>query len=183
MRFRHWIAWVICAVATSGPGLADPLPASKQTRLGLYMTAEETARFLSQTPEAIMIDVRTRQEIDETGLAEGTDALIPLAIPDARKGSVLNPDFFPGIVKLANDRRLRPDQPIVLICRSGNRSAHAANALAEMGFTQVYTVTDGYEGDRSALGQRTVNGWKNAGLPWATRRGNSCAPAQDGGAC
>ena len=65
---------------------------------------------------------------------------------------------------------LKPDDPIVLICRSGDRSAAAANLLAQAGFKSVYSVVDGYEGDLAKdgpkAGQRVVNGWKNAGLPW-----------------
>ena len=56
------------------------------------------------------------------------------------------------------------------IARSGDRSAAAANLLAQAGFKSVYSVVDGYEGDLAKdgpkAGQRVVNGWKNAGLPW-----------------
>jgi rhodanese-related sulfurtransferase len=68
---------------------------------------------------------------------------------------------------------LTPDSPVVLICRSGDRSAAASNLMAEAGFKTVYTVVDGFEGDLAAdgpnAGQRVVNGWKNAGLPWSYR--------------
>jgi len=57
-----------------------------------------------------------------------------------------------------------------VMCRSGSRSAKAANLLAKNGFKNVYSIVDGYEGDKSksadSKGQRVVNGWKNAGLPW-----------------
>ena len=45
--------------------------------------------------------------------------------------------------------------------------AKAANLSAQLGYSQVYSVLDGFEGDLSPDGQRTVNGWKNAGLPWS----------------
>ena len=68
-------------------------------------------------------------------------------------------------------RKLAADAPIILMCRSGDRSAAAANLLAEAGFKNVYSVVDGYEGDLATegpkTGQRAVNGWKNAGLPWS----------------
>lgn len=172
-----------------GVAHAQTLPASKQTKLGLYLTAEETLEFLTRTPEALMIDVRTEQEIDASGLAQGTDALIPIFIPDpsAQGTAMLNPDFLPGIANLALGQKLDPGHPIVIICRSGNRSAQAANALEQMGFTQVYSVTDGYLGDRATSGphkgERRVNGWKTAGLPWEDRPASSCEPARTGGAC
>ena len=48
----------------------------------------------------------------------------------------------------------------------------AANVLAKAGFTKVYNVVDGMEGDSVSdtasvfQGQRLVNGWKNSGCPW-----------------
>lgn len=59
---------------------------------------------------------------------------------------------------------------MILMCRSGKRSAKAANMLADAGYTKVYSVVDGYEGDKVKKGEdkgkRMKNGWKNAGLPW-----------------
>lgn len=58
------------------------------------------------------------------------------------------------------------------MCRSGGRGAMAVNQLAEAGFTQVYNIVDGMEGDAVEdpesvfQGQRLRNGWKNSGLPW-----------------
>ena len=63
---------------------------------------------------------------------------------------------------------------VILICRSGDRSSRAINQqLADSGYTQVYSVVDGFEGDLSKDGRRSVNGWKNAGLPWAYRMDRS----------
>ena len=54
---------------------------------------------------------------------------------------------------------------------AGHRDARARHRrqdrLAEDGFTQVHSVVDGFEGDMSKDGRRSVNGWKNAGLPWS----------------
>ena len=42
--------------------------------------------------------------------------------------------------------------------------------LARYGYTRVYSVVDGYEGDVAKdgpkAGQRAVNGWRVEGLPW-----------------
>lgn len=47
----------------------------------------------------------------------------------------------------------------------------AANLLSQLGYLNVYSVVDGFEGDVAATGpkqgQRVVNGWKNADLPWS----------------
>jgi rhodanese-related sulfurtransferase len=56
------------------------------------------------------------------------------------------------------------------MCRSGKRSAKGVNMLAAAGFTNAYSVVDSFEGDKAKEGEnkgkRTVNGWKNSGLPW-----------------
>ena len=66
----------------------------------------------------------------------------------------------------------RPDDTICVMCRSGGRSAIAVNMLAKAGFTRVFQIVDGMEGDvvKDAdsvfQGQRLKNGWKNSGCPW-----------------
>ena len=66
----------------------------------------------------------------------------------------------------------KPDDTLMVMCRSGGRGAMAVNMLAKAGFKNVYNITDGMEGDTVKdpesvfRGQRLVNGWKNSGLPW-----------------
>ncbi len=66
--------------------------------------------------------------------------------------------------------RCRSVEPtILLLGRSGQRSAIAADALAAAGLARVYTIVDGFEGDIGPGGRRDVNGWKNIGAPWQAR--------------
>jgi rhodanese-related sulfurtransferase len=56
---------------------------------------------------------------------------------------------------------------IYIICRSGARSAAACQALAAAGFTTLFNVSGGFEGNTDAQGHRaTQEGWKFEGLPW-----------------
>jgi rhodanese-related sulfurtransferase len=56
---------------------------------------------------------------------------------------------------------------VVLICRSGNRSVDAGLALESAGFTKVYNVLEGFEGDLDDHHQRgNIGGWRKHGLPW-----------------
>jgi rhodanese-related sulfurtransferase len=77
------------------------------------------------------------------------------------------PDFVSRVKEVA-----KPDDTLMVMCRSGGRSALAVNALGQAGFKNVYNITDGMEGDAVKdpdsvfRGQRLVNGWKNSGLPW-----------------
>jgi rhodanese-related sulfurtransferase len=79
----------------------------------------------------------------------------------------LNTDFVEQVMAFAE-----PTDTILVMCRSGGRSAMAVDQLARAGFTNVFNITDGMEGDEvnnSASvyhGHRLVNGWKNSGLPW-----------------
>ena len=45
-------------------------------------------------------------------------------------------------------------------------AVRAVEKLAEAGFSRVYNQHEGFEGDLSPEGRRSVNGWRNAGLPW-----------------
>jgi rhodanese-related sulfurtransferase len=75
------------------------------------------------------------------------------------------------VEKLLARKGLSKESTVVVMCRSGSRSAKAANLLAQAGYKNVYTVTDGFEGDTAKegahKGERVVNGWKNSGLPWS----------------
>ena len=68
------------------------------------------------------------------------------------------------------EKGLGKDATIIIICRSGDRTSKAQDRLAAAGYTKVYSIAEGFEGDTAKGGtqdgQRVVNGWKNAGLPW-----------------
>ena len=110
------------------------------------------------------------------GMPEFVDALAPdvkhqdvMTDWDAKRNSYqLEPvqDFVPEVRRRLQKKGLSKTDPVVLICRSGDRSARAADRLAEDGFTNVGAVGDGVEGNMNKDGRRSVDGWKNAGLPW-----------------
>ena len=150
------------------------VPAEKQTTLGLYVTAREAYDQWKAAPDKVTIlDVRTIEEymwVGHTSMAW----LVPVVAVDytwdaGKKQFPLKPlpDFVARVQKVA-----KPDDTLMVMCRSGGRGAMAVNLLAKAGFKNVYNITDGMEGDTVTdpesvfLGQRLVNGWKNAGLPW-----------------
>jgi len=158
------------------PVAADSLPDSKRTESGLYITAAEAGRVLGENDSVALIDVRSPSETMLVGYPTPTAVNIPFKIVDpdlafsASKGvykMVAYPDFA-GEVKawLASDAA-RGIDTLVVMCRSGSRSADAVNALIEAGVeVTLYSVVDGFEGDKNDAGVRDVNGWRNAGLPW-----------------
>ncbi|WP_428541383.1 rhodanese-like domain-containing protein [Profundibacter sp.] len=158
---------------------AGEIPTKKQTDLGLYVTAVEAADML-QDPNVVLVDVRSRVEVAFVGIPKRANVNIPYKIMpgfaefNPEKGTysmVPNPDFANVFDEYAQENGISRDRKIILICRSGSRSARAANVLAKLGYTNVYSLVDGFEGDKAAegpqRGQRVVNGWKNAGLEWS----------------
>ncbi len=161
---------------------AAQVPEAKRTPLGLYLDAREAAQLKAEQGAAVLlVDVRSRAEATFLGMSVAADALVPyqefggeFAVWDERDnafGLQANLDFLPQLEALIKARGLNKDSPIVVMCRSGNRSATAVTLLAKYGYTRVYSVVDGYEGDKAKTGpqagQRVVNGWRNAGLPWS----------------
>ena len=161
---------------------SEGLPEAKRTRAALYVDAKEVPAFIDQSggPARILfLDLRTRAEAVYVGMATGVDALVPFVEHqelmtdwDPQRNTYrLEPmqDFVPEVNRRLREEGLGKTDIVVLICRSGDRSSRGANRLAEDGFSRVYSVVDGFEGDMSPDGRRTVNGWKNAGLPWSYR--------------
>lgn len=178
-------AALVLALAASGSSMAaaevaaSSVPKDKQTKLGKYYTPKEAAETLQKDGrKLVFLDVRTRGEVEFVGLPVGIDAHVPYADLnefgswDAKAGRYkidLNSNFGGDVGRAVARKGLGKDAQIILICRSGDRSARAANLLADLGYGNVYTIVEGFEGDLSKGGRRTVNGWKNAGLPWTYR--------------
>jgi len=149
------------------------IPEAKLTGLGFYATAAEAYEMWKADPRRIkVLDVRTFEEYVLIGHAEMA-ANVPLAFPsykwDVGKGNytvVANADFVAHVKE-----RFTFDDTILVMCRSGGRSAMAINALTKSGFTKVYNIIDGFEGDKVQdpesiyHGKRMRNGWRNT-TPW-----------------
>jgi rhodanese-related sulfurtransferase len=153
------------------------LTPQKQTVLGLYVTAEEAYQmWLADKNKIKILDVRTPEEYIFVGHASMAHN-IPFQLFNYKmaawgKGPLMtaNPNFIAEV-----GQRFKTADTILVICRSGNRSAAAVNAMASAGFKIAYSVTDGFEGDRvkdpssSNYGKRFKNGWRNSNLPWTDR--------------
>jgi len=114
--------------------------------------------LLERAPGAKLVDVRTRAEWDYVGRIPGAVEIEWELYPDGTP----NPYFMEQLRE-----QVDPESLVLFICRSGNRSHHAATAAAAAGYTQSYNVLEGFEGKKDARGHRnTVGGWRAAGLPW-----------------
>ncbi|MBK1698638.1 sulfurtransferase [Rhodovibrio salinarum] len=121
--------------------------------------------ILQDDPTAKLIDVRTQPEITFVGLPDlGRLGKAVVTVPwKTYPGMVANTQFVDE-VRAAG---VETGDTVLLLCRSGQRSAAAAQALSAQGFQRCYNVAEGFEGDKNADGHRaTHNGWKVRGLPW-----------------
>ncbi|MDD2883529.1 MAG: rhodanese-like domain-containing protein [Dechloromonas sp.] len=158
------------------------LPDIKVTKLALYLTPKQAFDMKKANPKGVaLFDVRTRAEAMYVGMATDADALVPfvehpelMSDWDERRTMYKldpNQDFVPELERRLAEMGLNKNAQIILLCRSGDRSSKAADRLQTAGYTQVFSVAEGFEGDRASdgpkKGQRVVNGWKNADLPWS----------------
>lgn len=182
MKVTHLLLALLLACA-SLPAAAQKLDAARvpeemRTQQGLYLLPKQAHQFVrAQKGKVLFVDVRTRAEAQFLGMATPVDALAPyvefqdfMTDWDETRGFYrLEPfnDFVPEIGRRLQEKGLSKNDPVVLMCRSGERSSRAADLLTSLGYTRVYTVVYGFEGELSDSGRRNVNGWKHAGLPWS----------------
>lgn len=128
---------------------------------GAFTPAEAYA-LLQETPQAMLIDVRTTAERDWIGRVAIADTQQAAIEWNSYPGGMPNPAFIDRLQQVA-----RPDQVLLFLCRSGVRSRHAATLATANGYANCFDILEGFEGDKDAAGHRkTVGGWCLAGLPW-----------------
>ena len=177
------LAGLILAGSAGGADKAA-VKAKWHTPYDLYLTPEEAYSMKTRVPDQVLfIDVRARGEVQFAGFTDLADANLPIFLfdPDEwreKKGGVYgryrkyrNPDFVQAVENLLTTRGMDHETPIILMCTSGGRSPISAADLHAAGFSKGYTQYQGFEGVKAKQGrnkgQRVVNGWKNAGLPWS----------------
>ncbi|WP_170755894.1 rhodanese-like domain-containing protein [Ruegeria lacuscaerulensis] len=162
----------------------DParLSGRQRTPLGLYLTPQAAFAALQRDSDILFVDVRDPIEISFVGHPEGLDKIIPLGIVthqvDPQSGQYQmknNPNLVAEFDALLKQQGRSRQDAVFVTCRSGARSAVATRQLAKAGYTNVWNLIEGFEGDKNARGVRALNGWRNAGLPWGYRLGPGVA--------
>jgi len=145
----------------------------KQTSLEKYLTSKQAYQILSKQPDILFIDVRDTIEIARSGHPTPIDAIVPLKIQtsvfDPELGEFIledNPNFAAEILDVLEAENKTREEMIILTCGSGMRSAKAVERLVALGYTDVWHIPDGYDGEDKP-GLNTQNAWKLAGLPWS----------------
>ncbi len=122
------------------------------------LTPQEAYQLLQYNPNAQLVDVRTRAELELVGRIPTATVIEWAFYP----GMVANPDFVAQL-----NAQIAKDAVVIFMCRTGGRSHNAAVVAQQHGFEYVYNMIEGFEGETNAAKQRTlINGWKHAGLPW-----------------
>ena len=90
-----------------------------QEAVYMNITAQEAKEIMDTEEGYIILDVRTQAEYDEKHIP----------------GAILIPDY--EIKERAEEELTDKDQLILVYCRSGRRSKLAAEALVELGYTNI----------------------------------------------
>ena len=107
--------------------------------------ATPDALLTAQDDGVVIIDIRREDEWRDTGIIEGAETVTAF-----QANGRVDPDFLDNFRSLAPS----PDTPIMLYCRTGNRTTSLGNALIEqLGFTDVTHLSDG------------ITGWIKEGKP------------------
>jgi len=127
------------------------------------LTPQEAFEVLQANPQALLVDVRTKAELELVGKIPGALNVEWAFFP----GMVANENFAEQLSAELDNRNIGKDSVLIFLCRTGGRSNNAATVAASLGYSQAYNTLEGFEGEANADKQRTmINGWKHASLPW-----------------
>ncbi|MCH6566447.1 MAG: rhodanese-like domain-containing protein [Proteobacteria bacterium] len=132
-----------------------------------HLSAEKAWDLIQKEPKVAFIDVRSDMEYLFIGHPLGSVNIPWIEEPNWE----VNPHFVRDVRKLVLggviDSPEHHSVPVLLICRSGNRSDEAGKLLVENGFKRVYNIVQGFEGELDDNHQRgTIAGWRFDNLPW-----------------
>ena len=91
------------------------------------LTQEQWAERIENDPQAVILDVRTRDEWDGGH------------IPNATLLDIYQPEEF-----LAGVEKLDPSKHYYVYCKGGTRSAQACSIMSQMGIPESYNLLGGF---------------------------------------
>ncbi len=138
------------------PVLEAPVTASEAVPTSVH---PREAWSLFSEGQAVLVDVRTPEELKFVGQVPGA-----INVPWATGTSLTrNPRFVRELEAKVPDKARR----VLLLCRSGKRSALALEAAVKAGYKRASNISEGFEGELDAAQQRGKgDGWRFHGLPW-----------------
>ncbi len=121
--------------------------------------------LLEEDSTAILIDIRSSMEFLFIGHPVNAVHIAWLDDPDWE----INPNFYNEVEYAAKNKSPKhfANIPILLICRSGNRTQQAGQLLLTSGFNNIFDIEGGFEGEKDQNSHRShINGWRYHDLPW-----------------
>jgi len=120
--------------------------------------APPDAWALLRAERAVLVDVRSAEERRFVGYVPGS-----LHVAWATGTQLTrNPRFLREL-----ESKVDRQAVLLLLCRSGKRSALAAEAATRIGYASAYNVTEGFEGELDEQHRRgRLGGWRLRGLQW-----------------
>jgi rhodanese-related sulfurtransferase len=151
MRIKYYTVLLVILMSTLLVGCATPAPATPKAVV--QPTAAPTAAQLLALPADVT--PKTVEELRTTGAI----VIIDVREPDEyAEGRIPGATLIPLGELASRTDEVPTDVPVVMVCRSGNRSAQAVQILQKAGFTNIHNMTGG------------MNAWTAAGyVPEAER--------------
>jgi len=123
------------------------------------LTPQQSWDLMQSNAQVVLIDVRTKIEHGFVGHPLHSVHVPWKEAPDWQ----VNDNFVNQVQQLVNDKSV----PVLLLCRSGQRSLEAAKLLEAQGFEYLVNILDGFEGALDENKHRgNVSGWRYSQLPW-----------------
>ncbi len=111
----------------------------------------DVEELIESNSEVVLVDTREQEEIDTLHIKGSIFA--PRGILEA----CCDWGYAETIPELVSAR----DKEVIIICRSGNRSALAAKVMQEMGYTNVFSMKTG------------IKGWNDSDYPLQDKAGKA----------
>ena len=114
-RFLPILMTLIFLTGCGGTG------AEQASKAAYQQITQEAAKEMMDTQEVVILDVREQHEYDSGHIPNAV--LLPVGTITEDTAAVVIPEL---------------DSVVLVYCRSGNRSKTASQALADLGYTNVY---------------------------------------------
>ena len=122
------------------------------------LVTPQEAWELAQTNASVVVDTRTKAELDWVGRVPGAIHIEWYSYPSRERNLSL---------VAAMKAQFALDTWLFLLCRTANRSNWAGEVLVQEGFSHAFNILEGFEGAKNPVGQRRcVDGRVHRGLPW-----------------
>ncbi len=123
------------------------------------LSPQQAWDLMQENESAVLVDVRTQVEYSYVGHPVGAVHIPWKELPNWE----LNPNFVSEVRKAVPS----DEAPVLLLCRSGQRSLAAASLLEQAGYRHLVNIVDGFEGPLDKNNHRgNIGGWRFANLPW-----------------